>query len=294
MWLYVVIAGLIILLFCNFDSLFLRHDKPVKQDNAREAVVPWKAVPSERSSYLRLDGQAGLEMAQLNAVPLPPVATKPSEEERIVTEDRASHISTSVNVKSALVPEASGRLAASIQTELKRLGCYEGEVDNLWGNQTQRAIAKFNRMASADLKISEPTEKALTKVKKYAPAYCKSEPQKNDSRPRPQMLFSQTLPAAVPPVPSRDVQTESAVTQQERSYLPPWIKKQDMAAIGAGDSASKVASDVPPSMSQDTAKPVKRAAKKSRQYSSADSRRRRDSGRGGWSPGFFGLSWPFN
>jgi len=61
-------------------------------------------------------------------------------------------------IKSAVADvTSSGRssLAASIQTELKRVGCYAGDADGTWNEPTRTAMTAFN----TSVRVSFPTER---------------------------------------------------------------------------------------------------------------------------------------
>jgi hypothetical protein len=58
--------------------------------------------------------------------------------------------------------EARIELVRDIQRELKRVGCYEGDVDGSWGSGSKRAIATFTERVNASLSIDEPDFILLT------------------------------------------------------------------------------------------------------------------------------------
>lgn len=277
MWLYIVVVGLVILLISNHGVLFFGQ---TKQDEARDPPAPWKAVASNENFYFLQVGRAGAEAAKLNA---PPPA---AEEEAAATQDSPAHIPTSINVKKGVEADmAADKLTAALQTELKRIGCYEGAIDNQWGKWTRRALAKFNSMASLDLPLSGPTETALVRVKLYAADYCKTE-SKDDAKRRRQMLFSQAASAVKPSSPSA-AQTENGALQQRQSYLPPWVKREAAVLETAAVASDRAGA------AQEVVKPVKRAVRRTRRNASYE-RPRREGGRRKWTPKFFGISWPFS
>lgn len=68
-------------------------------------------------------------------------------------------------------PEADP-LAAELQAELARVGCYTAAVDGLWGPASRRAMTNFNRWAGADASVSSPTPKALVTVARTPAPVC--------------------------------------------------------------------------------------------------------------------------
>lgn len=53
-------------------------------------------------------------------------------------------------------PSARYELARSLQSELRRVGCYEGEIDGSWGPASKRAIQAFMDRVNAALPGEEP------------------------------------------------------------------------------------------------------------------------------------------
>jgi hypothetical protein len=56
-------------------------------------------------------------------------------------------------------------LAADVQSELKRVGCYDGAIDNDWGNGSRNALEEFAQRSGTELASDEPTFAALEAVK---------------------------------------------------------------------------------------------------------------------------------
>src|SRR5258705_8244984 len=52
--------------------------------------------------------------------------------------------------------EARYQLARTLQAELRRVGCYEGDVDGSWGLGSKRAMAAFAKEVNAGLPTEEP------------------------------------------------------------------------------------------------------------------------------------------
>lgn len=69
-------------------------------------------------------------------------------------------------------PEARADLVREIQTELKRVGCYDGEIDGSWGAGSKRAIGTFTERINATLPIEEPDYILLTLVQGHKTNAC--------------------------------------------------------------------------------------------------------------------------
>ena len=55
-----------------------------------------------------------------------------------------------------------------LQRELKRVGCYEGDVHGVWTRSTRDAMQRFTELANAKLPIHEPDIVLLSLVRGYA------------------------------------------------------------------------------------------------------------------------------
>lgn len=69
--------------------------------------------------------------------------------------------------------EASrGELVRNLQRELKRVGCYTGDVDGDWGSGSKRAMGAFTDRVNAKLPIDEPDYILLTLLQGYMSQAC--------------------------------------------------------------------------------------------------------------------------
>lgn len=63
-------------------------------------------------------------------------------------------------------------LVRNIQNELKRVGCYRGEVHGAWTAASQRAMSTFTERINATLPVKEPDGILLTLVRGAKPGVC--------------------------------------------------------------------------------------------------------------------------
>lgn len=68
--------------------------------------------------------------------------------------------------------EARADLARSIQRELKRVGCYGGDITGLWNPSTRRAMSAFMDRVNATLPVDQPDYILLTLVQGHKAAAC--------------------------------------------------------------------------------------------------------------------------
>jgi hypothetical protein len=82
--------------------------------------------------------------------------------------NRAAYLSAS----SQPVPMTEGAVAIELQQELKRVGCYLGEVDGIWGPGSRRAMTAFIERANALLPVEKPDAILLRLVSAHTGAAC--------------------------------------------------------------------------------------------------------------------------
>lgn len=88
----------------------------------------------------------------------------------VVTSDRSS----ANQIKSARPGDAEARshLASDLQRELKRVGCYGGEINGAWTQSTRHAMATFMERVNATLPFEEPDYILLTLVQNHSALAC--------------------------------------------------------------------------------------------------------------------------
>ncbi len=68
--------------------------------------------------------------------------------------------------------ETRAQLAGDLQRELKRVGCYGGEITGSWTPSTKRAMSEFMDRVNATLPVDEPDYILLTLVQGHAAIAC--------------------------------------------------------------------------------------------------------------------------
>ncbi len=101
-------------------------------------------------------------VAELNAAP---VIVPPSE--RPATAPR-----TPIATGKAGAEDAQRELARNLQKELKRVGCYDGEITGSWTAASRRAMKLFTDRVNATLPIDEPDYILLTLVQGHGGEAC--------------------------------------------------------------------------------------------------------------------------
>ena len=80
-------------------------------------------------------------------------------------DDAKRHLSDNSSSDGGGTPARSENLAADIQRELQRVGCYDGAIDNDWGTGSRNALEEFAQQSGTELTSDEPTLIALSAVK---------------------------------------------------------------------------------------------------------------------------------
>ena len=189
-----------------------------------------------------------------------------------------------------------------IQRELRRVGCYHGEIDGAWGPGSQRALAAFLERVNSALPTTAPDLVQLTLLRGYTGSGCSTprgvmtagtvrttpvEPTRTSPIPPAPQLAVRTLPlqaapsvvppvAVAPPVPVAVVPT----SQQ----APPVVIFEGRMAVGGPRSAEPPgASNPSPLTASDSTAAPRRVVRTSPPPRTTQTRRRERS----WTATFF-------
>jgi hypothetical protein len=106
--------------------------------------------------------------------------------------------------KAAAVPGDRVSLARELQRELKRVGCYEGEINGAWTPSSRKAMKAFTDRVNASLPVEAPDYILLSLVQGHRDAACgKPCPAGQtlaDGRCLPQAIVAHGAKKAAPPV----------------------------------------------------------------------------------------------
>jgi hypothetical protein len=164
---------------------------------------------------------------------------------------------------SALVLLSPYEMKTVAQVELKRLSCYAGKIDGVWGSKSRAAISMFNERSDSSFHLNESVE-LLTALKKAPDGLC----DRNCSDGSCEIIAS-TEEAESP------VQQETKTAQEDApSYLPPWMRGEQVAEASKEESeVSESYSATHTSVSQrvyerprPARRPIYRAARKKRNW----------------------------
>jgi uncharacterized caspase-like protein len=63
-------------------------------------------------------------------------------------------------------------LAKTVQSELRRVGCFNSEPDGKWGRTSREALSRFNAAAPAQLELDEPSTVTAGEIRAYEGRVC--------------------------------------------------------------------------------------------------------------------------
>src|SRR5215467_8655569 len=101
------------------------------------------------------------------------------------------------------IPKERDALARELQKELRRVGCYEGDINGTWSQSTRRAMKAFIERMNARLPIEEPDAVLYSLVKGQDEPVCgracnRGEVQSADGHCIPSVLLAHVKGKSVP------------------------------------------------------------------------------------------------
>ena len=106
-----------------------------------------------------------------------------------------------------------GSLVRQLQGALKRVGCYDGDVDGVWGSSSRLAMKAFTERVNAKLPIDKPDHILLALVQGHRDRVCKG-PERAEAQPA-------AVPVPQPVVPPpRLVSPPTEVTRRATTESP--------------------------------------------------------------------------
>ena len=143
--------------------------------------------------------------------------------------------------RAAPIPKDRDTLARELQKELKRVGCYEGELNGVWTPLTRRAMKAFTDRVNATLPVEEPDAILFAMVQGHQDKACgkpcpSSQGLSEDGRCLPNAILAKAAKKGLPP---------AAVAQLPKSNPAPADKP---APAITGWSTVTTAAPVPPAV----------------------------------------------
>lgn len=197
----------------------------------------------------------------------PPAAPVPVAQESwqvVVTVDPAAHAARRRLTSTKPADESSRyQLIRDLQTQLKRVGCYEGEIDGDWGPGSRRAMSSFVERVNASLPTEEPDYILLMLAQGHSDRVCgggcpSGQATTSDGRCVPRAILARDSTSDRPPVGTSPAQPTTtghravaAAPAQEQQPLarasPTPLDPVAIAPVAPARTAREVASvELPP------------------------------------------------
>jgi hypothetical protein len=90
----------------------------------------------------------------------------------VVTIAQRASEASSVPSRATAIPRDRDALARELQKELKRVGCYDGELNGAWTPSTRRAMKAFTDRVNATLPVEEPDAVLFVMVQSQQDRVC--------------------------------------------------------------------------------------------------------------------------
>jgi hypothetical protein len=132
---------------------------------------------------------------------------------------------TPLSVQTVRPPLDRLSLTRTLQRELKKIGCYRGDINGVWTNATRKAMEAFTQLANAKLPIDQPNHVLLALVQSDLHQGC-------SVRCRESRTNHSACPEATPALPK----TKATASTSGR---PKSLRKPPMGQAGSKASESK-------------------------------------------------------
>ena len=108
-----------------------------------------------------------------------PKQTDPVPQEQAVVQSGSFRPSMPVQITAP--PQNATSLARSLQRELKRAGCYHGEINGIWSTSTRQAMKAYTDRANAKLPVTQPDPVLLALIQGDQHLGCTASPPNSKS-----------------------------------------------------------------------------------------------------------------
>ena len=139
------------------------------------AVGTYAVWPHEDASAPELPPQVDVDIGNTASAPPPPPPQLPSfSAPVVVTLPRRRELPSAPARNTLPVPADRGSLTRELQKELKRVGCYYGQLNANWTSAARAAMKEFTERVNAKLPLNGPDPILLTLLRNYEDKVCGS------------------------------------------------------------------------------------------------------------------------
>lgn len=158
----------------------LQLDKVTADDAHTVAVEKAKQAEQERvrlvSSGAQKDAQAKAEadarIAEQARVESEKIQQAAQQQAADAERIRVGPADKTINVASLSAAPSQGDVTKSVQSELRRVGCYSGNADGDWDQESKRSLSQFNRNAGMKLDVKAANADTLDAIKHKPARVC--------------------------------------------------------------------------------------------------------------------------
>jgi hypothetical protein len=211
--------------------------------------TPWEQSSLKKQFYFNEDDSLQSEVATANPEIVP--GSEISELQRKTTFQQEGDVidgpSSPLPVpKVIFVPEAPVEifgdedLVTNIQDELKRVGCFGGDPDGVWGSTSRDALSKYFKTKKLKLTGAEPTEFYLENLQREEGIVCVYVPPKPPkqtvtkyapNKPEKRSVIERRPPVAKKAIAERSSKGKRTVASNERPRTRPRASDAEPAAV---------------------------------------------------------------
>lgn len=157
------------------DDLQEQASRPLQQEVARSTPASVQVAELPTESKPREEPPKPAAAAPAPAAK-PVEAAPPPWTPSVTLAQRAAETATRTPVspapKAVAIPNDRASLARELQKELRRVGCYDGEINGAWTTSSRRAMKSFTDRVNATLPIEEPDYILLSLVQSHQDIAC--------------------------------------------------------------------------------------------------------------------------
>jgi len=110
-------------------------------------------------------------------------------------------------------------MARRLQSELRRVGCYWGEVDGDWGPASRRAISSFLNRINATLPVQQPDNVLLSLVQGHASQACETTCKSGEALASDGRCIPTVVVASTPPSKPAPAQTATSIAAKSAKQV---------------------------------------------------------------------------
>jgi uncharacterized caspase-like protein len=152
------------------DEVHTAAVEKAKQTEQERARLVSSGAQNDVQARAEVDAKAA-EQARLNAARAQQTAQQQAAE---AERNRVGAGEKNVNLASlsAPPPPPQAEITKSVQSELRRVGCYSGNADGDWDQSSKRSLSQFNRNAGMKLEVKEANADTLDAIKQKRSRVC--------------------------------------------------------------------------------------------------------------------------